>query len=135
VSADESHSFSDVLFYGNEATLLIFDTLFFCVVDLGSQSFVLAAILTYVQQMVSLHTHLHVNSCPVVATIIKKIRKKTNVFTCLLFLLNSCFVPDISSDPRCTWKEEPGQQDISGREVFDLGGGPLLLTSNANIAQ
>ncbi|KAJ3597256.1 hypothetical protein NHX12_000784 [Muraenolepis orangiensis] len=49
---DESHSFSDVLFYGNEATILIFDTLFFCVVDLGSQSFVLAAILTYVQQMI-----------------------------------------------------------------------------------
>ncbi|XP_056142398.1 meckelin [Lampris incognitus] len=49
---DESHSFSDVLFYGNEATLLVFDTLFFCVVDLGSQSFVLAAVLTYVQQMI-----------------------------------------------------------------------------------
>nr|XP_019948293.1 PREDICTED: meckelin [Paralichthys olivaceus] len=49
---DEAHSFSDVLFYGNEATLLIFDTLFFCVVDLGSQSFVLAAILTYTQQMI-----------------------------------------------------------------------------------
>ncbi|XP_041844911.1 meckelin isoform X2 [Melanotaenia boesemani] len=49
---DEAHSFSDLLFYGNEATLLIFDTLFFCVVDLGSQSFVLAAVLTYVQQMI-----------------------------------------------------------------------------------
>nr|XP_040021797.1 meckelin isoform X2 [Gasterosteus aculeatus aculeatus] len=49
---DEAHSFSDVLFYGNEATLLIFDTLFFCVVDLGSQSFVLAAVLTCVQQMI-----------------------------------------------------------------------------------
>ncbi|XP_076009846.1 meckelin [Genypterus blacodes] len=49
---DEDHSFSDVLFYGNEATLLIFDTLFFCVVDLGSQSFVLAAVLTYIQQMI-----------------------------------------------------------------------------------
>ncbi|XP_056235697.1 meckelin isoform X1 [Seriola aureovittata] len=48
---DEAHSFSDMLFYGNEATLLIFDTLFFCVVDLGSQSFVLAAVLTYIQQM------------------------------------------------------------------------------------
>lgn len=47
---DEAHSFSDVLFYGNEGTLLIFDTLFFCIVDLGSQSFVLAAVLTYVQQ-------------------------------------------------------------------------------------
>ncbi|XP_045064306.1 meckelin-like isoform X3 [Coregonus clupeaformis] len=49
---DESHSFSDVLFYGNEATLLIFDTLFFCVVDLGAQSFILAAVLTYAQQMI-----------------------------------------------------------------------------------
>ncbi|XP_047465822.1 meckelin isoform X2 [Mugil cephalus] len=49
---DEAYSFSDVLFYGNETTLLIFDTLFFCVIDLGSQSFVLAAVLTYVQQMI-----------------------------------------------------------------------------------
>ncbi|XP_054637503.1 meckelin-like isoform X1 [Dunckerocampus dactyliophorus] len=49
---DEGHSFSDVLYYGNEGTLLIFDTLFFCVVDLVSQSFVLAAVLTYVQQMI-----------------------------------------------------------------------------------
>ncbi|KAL2083917.1 hypothetical protein ACEWY4_019435 [Coilia grayii] len=49
---DESHSFSDVLFYGNEATLLIFDTLFFCVVDLASHNFILAASLTYLQQLV-----------------------------------------------------------------------------------
>eukprot|EP00064_Thunnus_orientalis_P003086 superscaffoldBa00000245_g3094 len=49
---DDAHSFSDVLFYGNEATLLMFDTLFFCVVDLGSQSFILAAVLTYVQQTI-----------------------------------------------------------------------------------
>ncbi|XP_030640525.1 meckelin [Chanos chanos] len=48
---DESCSFSDILFYGNEATLLIFDTLFFCVVDLGSQNFILAAVLTYLQQL------------------------------------------------------------------------------------
>ncbi|NWU61460.1 MKS3 protein, partial [Pterocles burchelli] len=47
---DEGHSFSDVLYYGNETTLLIFDFLFFSVVDLASQSFVLAAILTYLQQ-------------------------------------------------------------------------------------
>uniref|UniRef100_A0A8D2QSC4 Transmembrane protein 67 n=1 Tax=Zosterops lateralis melanops TaxID=1220523 RepID=A0A8D2QSC4_ZOSLA len=40
----------DVLYYGNETTLLIFDILFFSVVDLASQSFVLAAILTYMQQ-------------------------------------------------------------------------------------
>ncbi|XP_053468126.1 meckelin [Ictalurus furcatus] len=49
---DDSHSFAEVLFYGNEATLLIFDTLFFSVVDLCSQSFILAAVLTYVQQMI-----------------------------------------------------------------------------------
>ncbi|KAM6281995.1 meckelin isoform 2-T2 [Porphyrio hochstetteri] len=47
---DEGQSFSDVLYYGNETTLLIFDILFFSVVDLASQSFVLAAILTYLQQ-------------------------------------------------------------------------------------
>ncbi|OXB79904.1 UNVERIFIED_CONTAM: hypothetical protein H355_000934 [Colinus virginianus] len=47
---DEGHSFSEVLYYGNETTLLIFDILFFSVVDLASQSFVLAAILTYLQQ-------------------------------------------------------------------------------------
>lgn len=50
---DEDFSFKNVLFYGNEATLLIFDTLFFCIVDLGAQSFVLAAVLTYVEQTVS----------------------------------------------------------------------------------
>ncbi|KAL7840509.1 hypothetical protein AOLI_G00258320 [Acnodon oligacanthus] len=49
---DDSYSFADVLFYGNESTLLIFDTLFFCVVDLGSQNFVLAAVLTYLQQLI-----------------------------------------------------------------------------------
>uniref|UniRef100_A0A8I3ZZJ7 Transmembrane protein 67 n=1 Tax=Callithrix jacchus TaxID=9483 RepID=A0A8I3ZZJ7_CALJA len=47
---DESYSFSSVLYYGNEATLLIFDLLFFCVVDLACQNFILAAFLTYLQQ-------------------------------------------------------------------------------------
>ncbi|KFP15504.1 Meckelin, partial [Egretta garzetta] len=47
---DERQSFTDVLYYGNETTLLIFDILFFSIVDLASQSFVLAAILTYLQQ-------------------------------------------------------------------------------------
>jgi len=53
LSVDEGHSFSDVLYYGNETTLLIFDILFFSIVDLASQSFVLAAILTYLQQEVN----------------------------------------------------------------------------------
>ncbi|KFO35277.1 Meckelin [Fukomys damarensis] len=47
---DESYSFSRMLYYGNEATLLIFDLLFFCVVDLACQNFILAAFLTYLQQ-------------------------------------------------------------------------------------
>ncbi|KAF4798028.1 hypothetical protein TURU_066463 [Turdus rufiventris] len=56
---DEGQSFSDVLYYGNETTLLIFDILFFSVVDLASQSFVLAAILTYLQQELCLFYCLH----------------------------------------------------------------------------
>ncbi|KAM9308424.1 meckelin [Gastrophryne carolinensis] len=47
---DENHSFSEVLFYGHESTLLIFDTLLFCIVDMMSQNFVLAAVITYLQQ-------------------------------------------------------------------------------------
>ncbi|XP_055968653.1 meckelin [Sorex fumeus] len=47
---DESYSFSSVLYYGNEGVLLIFDLLFFCVVDLACQNFILAACLTYLQQ-------------------------------------------------------------------------------------
>ncbi|XP_015265310.1 PREDICTED: meckelin [Gekko japonicus] len=47
---DEGHSFSDTLYYGNETTLLIFDMLFFAIVDMATQSFVLAAVLTYLQQ-------------------------------------------------------------------------------------
>ncbi|XP_074056271.1 meckelin [Macrotis lagotis] len=49
---DENYSFSSILYYGNEATLLIFDILFFSVVDLASQDFILAAVLTYLQQEV-----------------------------------------------------------------------------------
>lgn len=55
--ADEGHSFSSVLYYGSEATLLVFDLLFFCVVDLACQNFVLASFLTYLQQEVNLHTY------------------------------------------------------------------------------
>ncbi|KAK1331917.1 hypothetical protein QTO34_007593 [Cnephaeus nilssonii] len=49
---DDGYSFSSVLYYGNEATLLIYDLLFFCVVDLACQNFILAAFLTYLQQEV-----------------------------------------------------------------------------------
>ncbi|KAM9689582.1 meckelin isoform 1-T1 [Dama dama] len=47
---DEGYSFSSVLYYGNESTLLIYDLMFFCVVDLACQNFILAAFLTYLQQ-------------------------------------------------------------------------------------
>ncbi|KAL7984184.1 hypothetical protein Chor_002754 [Crotalus horridus] len=47
---DEGHSFSNILYYGNETTLLIFDMLFFAIVDMAAQNFVLAAVLTYLQQ-------------------------------------------------------------------------------------
>ncbi|ELK32210.1 Meckelin [Myotis davidii] len=49
---DDGYSFSSVLYYGNEATLLIYDLLFFCIVDLACQNFILAAFLTYLQQEV-----------------------------------------------------------------------------------
>ncbi|XP_053557068.1 meckelin [Bombina bombina] len=49
--SDDRARFSRSLFYGNELVLLLFDTLLFCIVDLGTQNFVLAAIITYVVQM------------------------------------------------------------------------------------
>ncbi|XP_078254537.1 meckelin [Rhinoraja longicauda] len=49
---DEKLSFTEVLYYGNEETLLIFDTLFFCIVDLATQNFIFASFLTYVQQKI-----------------------------------------------------------------------------------
>nr|XP_015223564.1 PREDICTED: meckelin-like [Lepisosteus oculatus] len=44
--------FSKVLYYSSELILLLFDTLLFCIISLGSQNAVLAAILTYVIQQV-----------------------------------------------------------------------------------
>ncbi|XP_067396070.1 meckelin-like [Emydura macquarii macquarii] len=49
---DDRALFSRTLFYNNELTLLLFDTLLFSVVDLGTQDFVLAAILTFAVQKV-----------------------------------------------------------------------------------
>uniref|UniRef100_A0A8C5PZN1 Meckelin n=1 Tax=Leptobrachium leishanense TaxID=445787 RepID=A0A8C5PZN1_9ANUR len=48
---DERSKFSQTLFYGNELTLLLFDTLLFCIIDLGTQNFVLATIITFAVQM------------------------------------------------------------------------------------
>ncbi|XP_074864667.1 meckelin-like [Carettochelys insculpta] len=55
---DASASFSRTLFYSNELTLLLFDTLLFSVVDLGTQDFVLAAVITFaVQKLVKMLRH------------------------------------------------------------------------------
>lgn len=96
---DEDFSFKSVLFYGNEATLLIFDTLFFCVIDLGAQSFVLAAMLTYVEQTVSRHCVPHI--WPLLC------------FYRHAVTPNSPFT-DICNDPALFRKEEPCQQNTGG---------------------
>ncbi|XP_075045430.1 meckelin-like [Mixophyes fleayi] len=44
--------FSRSLFYSQELVLLLSDTLLFCIIDLGTQNFVLATILTFVVQTV-----------------------------------------------------------------------------------
>ncbi|XP_072136034.1 meckelin-like isoform X4 [Mobula birostris] len=49
---DERMLFSNALYYGHELVLLLFDALLFSVVDLGTQDFVLAAIITYFVQKV-----------------------------------------------------------------------------------
>ncbi|MBN3316611.1 MKS3 protein, partial [Atractosteus spatula] len=46
--------FSKVLYYSSELILLLFETLLFCIISLGSQNAVLAAILTYVIQQVGI---------------------------------------------------------------------------------
>ncbi|CAM5151371.1 unnamed protein product [Eretmochelys imbricata] len=55
---DASALFSRTLFYNNELALLLFDTLLFSVVDLGTQDFMLAAIITFVvQKLVKMLRH------------------------------------------------------------------------------
>ncbi|XP_050779185.1 meckelin-like isoform X7 [Gopherus flavomarginatus] len=55
---DASALFSRTLFYNNELALLVFDTLLFSVVDLGTQDFLLAAIITFVvQKLVKMLRH------------------------------------------------------------------------------
>ncbi|XP_077982500.1 meckelin-like [Glandiceps talaboti] len=45
---DDGHSFDGALFHGHESSLLIFDLLLFCVIDLIFKDFMLAAVLTYI---------------------------------------------------------------------------------------
>ncbi|KAL8195036.1 UNVERIFIED_CONTAM: hypothetical protein K2H54_045600 [Gekko kuhli] len=50
---DESALFGRALFYNHELTLLFFEALVFCAVDLGAHDFVLATIVTFVVQKVN----------------------------------------------------------------------------------
>ena len=45
---DDGHSFDQVLFFGHETTLTIFEILLFTVIDILSQNFILAAVITFV---------------------------------------------------------------------------------------
>lgn len=44
---DDGHSFDAVIYYGHELTLVLFDLLLFCVIDLVACDFVVAAVLTF----------------------------------------------------------------------------------------
>lgn len=57
---DEDCSFKEVLFYGNEAILLSFEILIFCIIDLRAHSVVFAAVLKYIEQMVSKSVLQHI---------------------------------------------------------------------------
>ena len=52
--ADNGHSFDQVLFYGNEMSLIIFDTLLFCIVDLIWKNYLLDGIIVFLIISVSL---------------------------------------------------------------------------------
>lgn len=52
--SDNGHSFDSVLFYGNERTLFMFNLYTFIFVDVLLHNFVLAGIITFVVDLVSI---------------------------------------------------------------------------------
>ena len=50
---DDGHSFDQVLFYGNELTLLLFDVLTFCISDYIFTNYIVAGVITYLISEVS----------------------------------------------------------------------------------
>ena len=50
--ADDGHSFDQVLFYGNEMTLLLFDMLTFCIADYIFMNYIVAGVITYLMSEV-----------------------------------------------------------------------------------
>ena len=53
-STESGHSFNEVLFYGNEWSLLSFEMLLFLVIDFAGRNYVLAAVVTYIISKVQL---------------------------------------------------------------------------------
>lgn len=49
---DDSRAFTNVFFFGHEWTLLLWEVLFFAIVDYAATNFVLAGVLTYLQSRV-----------------------------------------------------------------------------------
>ncbi|XP_063053908.1 meckelin-like [Engraulis encrasicolus] len=69
-------SFGEVLCYGQETLLLVFDMLLFSVIDLASQNLVLAAVLTYIVQQVLNLARVHMSR--------RNLSSKTLVDQCFL---------------------------------------------------
>ena len=55
---DDGHSFDQVLFYGNELTLLLFDVLTFCITDYIFTNYIVAGVITYLMSEVSELCHI-----------------------------------------------------------------------------
>ena len=51
-ATDYGHSFDKTIFYGNEWTLQLFNVMFFCVMDLATNNFVLSSVLVYLMEEV-----------------------------------------------------------------------------------
>jgi len=51
--SDKRYSFDTLLFYGNELTFLIFEVLFFAIIDLGTQNYVFDGAMLYLLMEVS----------------------------------------------------------------------------------
>lgn len=82
--SDSGHSFDAILFYGHEFTLIIFDIMVFSFVDLFTQDFLVAAIVTYFVGKVRVFRHfqiafLHKFFCLQFLSLVRQIGGKSNL--------------------------------------------------------
>ena len=96
-TTDPGYSFDSVLFYGNEWSLLLLDILVFAVVDLIAESYVLAAIITYIVSWVRTEREVETSNGLTDSGI--------------TLTLNSITVCELRQ--RCTGKEKSREQDTS----------------------